>query len=227
MRDREKITVILLAGGVGSRMNADIPKQFMQLKEKPIALHSFELFASLPEVQEIIVVCAEKYRHHFTLPNSSIALTFAPPGARRQDSVYNGLQAMTISAPYICVHDSARPFIDAALIRIVVDAAILHGAAALGMPVKFTVKEVDAQGFVIHTPNRSRIWEVQTPQVLRRDLLEKGFSNAMQSNLDVTDDVSLVERLGLTVQLVEGSYSNIKITTREDLITAEAYLALA
>lgn len=220
------VTVILLAGGVGSRMQSKVPKQYLSLKNKPVALHSFELFMSLPEVAEIVVVSAPEYRSLFQQINPEIMLTFAMPGERRQDSVYSGLCAMKSQPQYVCVHDSARPCISAPLVRRVIDAAREHGAATSGMPIKFTVKECNGHHFVTNTPDRSHIWEIQTPQVIRADWLREGFQYALKHNLTVTDDVSLVELVNKTVKLVEGSYANLKITTPDDLILSEYLIGL-
>ncbi len=220
------ITAILLAGGTGSRMNSETPKQFLSLNRIPVARYSFDVLAAVPEIKEIVVVCHPDYQHLFALSNSAIKLTFALPGKERQDSVYNGLMAASIQPDFICIHDSARPFINKNLVEDVINAAKTHGAATTATPIKFTIKEANDNGFVTRTPDRSLYWEVQTPQVIRSDLLQRGFVNAHHHHLSVTDDVSLVEHLGLPVQLVKGSYFNLKITTPEDLHIAEAFISL-
>lgn len=217
MKQNQNVTVVLLAGGTGSRMKSEVPKQFLPIKDKVVARHSFDLFASMPEVKEIVVVCAPEYRHHFLSHSSHTKLTFAMPGERRQDSTYNGLMAVQTDCSLICVHDSARPLINIPLIRRVIEAAMQHGAATAGMPVKFTIKECNTQHFVERTPDRALIWEIQTPQVIQAHLLKEGFKHALRHKLSVTDDVSLVELLNLPVKLVEGCYTNLKITTPDDL----------
>ncbi len=211
-----RISVILVAGGIGSRMQAPQPKQFLPLHGKPIVRYSLDLFLSMPEISEVILVCHPAYRHFF----ANDRVIFALPGERRQDSVYNGLQEVK-NSDFVCIHDSARPNITIDNVREVIEAAKEHGAAALGMPIKFTIKESDADDFVVCTPDRSKIWEIQTPQVIRYDLLNEGFK---LEGLTVTDDVSLVEHLGRPVKLVKGSYSNLKITTKEDLAIAHQLL---
>lgn len=214
----KNLGVILLAGGMGTRMDSPVPKQFLLLEGKIIARYSFDLFLALPEIREIVVVCDPKYRHHFTLNNetpTSTPVLFALPGERRQDSVFNGLQQL--SSELICIHDAARPLINNDLIRRTLIAATQHGAAAAGMPVKFTIKEIDSEGFVTKTPPRAHLWEIQTPQTITVDLLRQGFVLANKNKLTVTDDVSLIELLNHPVQIVEGSYSNLKITTPEDI----------
>lgn len=216
--------VILLAGGIGSRMKAPIPKQFLTINQKPIIHYCYELFLAASGIAEISVVCPPEYQHFFTAHGQSPRLSFALPGLRRQDSVYNGLQAMKSKHSVICVHDGVRPFISQAIIQNVIDAAKLIGAATVGVPVKSTIKECDKTQMVLRTPDRSILWEIQTPQAIQRNLLEQGFEFAIHRNITVTDDVSLVELLGKPVKIVEGSYSNIKITTPDDLVFAEQVL---
>lgn len=214
---KQETSVILLAGGMGTRMQSITPKQFLTLGEKPIACHSFEFFLNMPQINEIVIVCSPDFRDFFS-KRSSKPVLFALPGERRQDSVYNGLLIST--KEIICVHDAARPFIDKDLVLRVLEAGNKHGAATVGMPVKFTIKESDAQSFVKNTPDRNKIWEIQTPQVLKREVIYQGFEYANQHQLTVTDDVSLAELIGHPVKLVEGSQTNLKITVPEDLTIA-------
>jgi 2-C-methyl-D-erythritol 4-phosphate cytidylyltransferase len=215
------VSVILLAGGKGTRMKTDIPKQFLQLREKPLARYSFDLFLTLNEVAEIIVVCDSAYHEVFFTEDTPIKIHFAEPGTHRQDSVYNGLQKVHAQSNLVCVHDSARPFVDAEMTRRALLAARKHGAATIGMPVKFTVKECDKNRMVTKTPPRDFVWEIQTPQVIQSALFKKGFQYIRENHIAVTDDASVVESIGLPVKLVEGSYRNLKITTYEDFLLAE------
>jgi 2-C-methyl-D-erythritol 4-phosphate cytidylyltransferase len=222
---QKKISTILLAGGTGSRMNSAIPKQFLSLHNKLIAHYSFDLFLSIPEISEIIVVCSPEYHSYFSLPHASQKkLHFAPPGERRQDSVYHGFQAITDQDSVVCIHDAARPCITLPLFQSVLKAALRYGAATNGVPLKFTVKELDSKGMVQKTLDRSKLWEIQTPQMILYPLLQKGFEEVHSKKITVTDDVSLVEELNLPVQVIEGSYHNIKITTPDDLIFAHHFL---
>jgi 2-C-methyl-D-erythritol 4-phosphate cytidylyltransferase len=219
-------SVILLAGGVGTRMRSKIPKQYLLIHNKPLALYSFEVFLSLPEVEEIIVVCDQEYEHLFNAYQTGKRIAFASPGFRRQDSVYNGIQKLNNPKPdrLICIHDAARPFIDATLVRRVVHMAEHWDAAVAGVQVKSTIKLCDSAQIVVHTLDRSHLWEMQTPQVINLELLKEGFDQANEKNLTVTDDVSLVELIGKPVKVVEGSYNNIKVTTPEDLILVQQYI---
>lgn len=214
------VSVVLLAGGKGTRLKSSIPKQFLSLRGKMVALYSLEIFLSLPEVKEVIVVCENAFFSLF----SGYPVKQALPGERRQDSLYNGLQACDPMFPWVCVHDAARPLISREACQRLFEDGKKIGAASLGMPVKWTVKECMNDKTVNRTLDRSLIWEIQTPQFLSRNILENGFSHANQHQLTVTDDVSLAELLGHPVKMVEGSYANLKITTPEDLVIAESLL---
>lgn len=215
-------SVVFLAGGLGTRMKSVIPKQYLTIHQKPLALYSFEVLASLPEVQDFIVVCEPQYETLFyeSAKSKGLHLKFALPGPRRQDSVFNGIQLLS-NNPLVCIHDSARPLIDPFVVREVVKAAENWEAAILGVKVKSTIKVCDGAQFIVDTPNRASLWEIQTPQVIRLNLLKEGFAYAQQHQLTVTDDVLLVELLGRPVKVVEGYYGNIKVTTPEDLIYVE------
>ncbi|MBI3236762.1 MAG: 2-C-methyl-D-erythritol 4-phosphate cytidylyltransferase [Chlamydiales bacterium] len=208
-------SVILLAGGEGTRLPSQTPKQFLNLHDKPVALHSFDLFANSPHVLEIVVVCALPYRHLFpSLP--SIQVHFALPGKRRQDSVYNGLLALSENPPIVCIHDSARPFLSNDAFEQLLEKAFLYKAAALAVPIKNTIKESDPNQFVQRTLDRSLLWEMHTPQAAAPHLLHKGFEIARAFDLDVTDDMALIELIGHPVKLVQDSPRNFKITTSQD-----------
>jgi 2-C-methyl-D-erythritol 4-phosphate cytidylyltransferase len=217
------ISVVLLAGGLGTRMGLPTPKQFLPLGGIPIVLHSFHLFAALHDVAEIIVVCDIPYRIHF--PDlSSPRVHFAMPGGRRQDSVWNGLCACLEQSNLICIHDSARPLLSEQDVRSVITAAREHRAAALAVPVKPIIKQGNDNGFVEKTLERSSLWEMHTPQVIAPDLLRKGFEIADKNRLTVADDTTLVELLGQPVKLVHGSEDNLKVMTPMDLTIVEALL---
>ncbi|XP_057834385.1 2-C-methyl-D-erythritol 4-phosphate cytidylyltransferase, chloroplastic isoform X2 [Cryptomeria japonica] len=223
---KESVSVILLAGGRGKRMGASIPKQYLPLLGMPIALYSFFTFSRISKVKEIIAVCDSSYRDVFEDARKSVSvnLKFASPGKERQDSVYNGLQEIDPLVDLVCVHDSARPLVSPEDVEKVLQDAWVHGAAVLGVPVKATIKEANNDSFVVKTLDRQTLWEMQTPQVIKPDLLRKGFELVERENLEVTDDVSIVEYLKHPVYITQGSYTNIKVTTPDDLLVAERIL---
>lgn len=216
--NRTFVSAILLAGGISKRMRSSTPKQYLTLKHKPIALHSFDIFKKVAEIKEIIVVCEPSYQPLF--PGARFAL----PGDRRQDSVFHGLQNIDSQAELVCIHDAARPLITTDMIGRVLHAGSLYGAATVGMPIKYTIKETQEDNFVKSTLDRTKMWEIQTPQVIKPHLLQEGFKIIREKNLTVTDDVSIVELLGHPVKIVEGSYGNLKITVAEDMFLAERLL---
>ncbi|KAG2447357.1 hypothetical protein HYH02_007685 [Chlamydomonas schloesseri] len=209
-------------------MGAAIPKQYLELRGQPIATYSLETFARMPEVGEIVIVCDPSWRDVFEkrFPGLPSHLTFkwALPGAERQDSVFNGLQQVDAGAAIVAVHDSARPLVTAQdALRCMLDGMTV-GAAVLGVQVKPTIKEVDKSGMVIQTLQRSKLWEVQTPQCIRPALLKEGFDLVKRNNLEVTDDVSIIEAMGKPVKITPGAYTNIKVTTPDDMAVAEKFL---
>ncbi|KAG7976790.1 hypothetical protein I3843_06G167700 [Carya illinoinensis] len=229
----KSVSVILLAGGKGKRMGASMPKQYLPLLGQPIALYSLYTFSQLIQVKEIIVVCDPSYKDIFegTKGKLCVEVKFALPGKERQDSVYSGLQAVDSSSELVCIHDSARPLVSTGDIEKVLKDGWLNGAAVLGVPVKATIKEANSQSFVVRTLDRKTLWEMQTPQVIKPDLLKKGFELVNRGGLEVTDDVSIVEHLKHPVYITEGSYTNIKtvlqVTTPDDLLLAERIMSLS
>ena len=155
-------------------------------------------------------------------------LAFANPGEERQGSVENGLSRLVELAGdacrYVAVHDSARPLVTVDEIQDVVNDAKEHGAAVLGVPCKATIKESEDGEMILRTIPRARLWEVHTPQVIDIKVLQEGFAKVEAENLEVTDDVSIVEALGKPVKLTKGEYTNLKITTPEDMEVATAIL---
>ncbi|XP_019463301.1 PREDICTED: 2-C-methyl-D-erythritol 4-phosphate cytidylyltransferase, chloroplastic isoform X1 [Lupinus angustifolius] len=221
------VSVVLLAGGKGKRMGANMPKQYLPLFGQPIALYSFHTFSTMLQVREIVVVCDPSYQDVFQdakPDHHQVQLKFALPGKERQDSVYSGLQAIDSNSELVCIHDSARPLVLSADVEKVLKDGLLNGAAVLGVPVKATIKEANNESFVVRTLDRKRLWEMQTPQVIKPKLLRKGFELVNREGLEVTDDVSIIEHLKHPVYITEGSYTNIKVTTPDDMILAERIL---
>ncbi|CAM9641693.1 unnamed protein product [Scytosiphon promiscuus] len=228
----ENVAAILLAGGVGKRMEADLPKQFLELQGETVLDHSLKLFLRLKGVSQLILVLDEQYRPMLEDLQSreSRLIGCSHSLLERQESVYNALQKVDVDASLVCIHDVARPLVTKA--SVIADAD-KHGAAVLGVPMKATVKarktprekkESEDGQFVQRTIDRSRLWDIQTPQVVKPDILRQGFERVMKEGWMVTDDVSIVEQLNLPVKLTEGEYTNLKLTTPEDLVIAAQIL---
>ena len=222
---------ILAAGGTGSRMAADQPKQLLPLVGLPILARSCRLLGDLPEVAEIVVVTPAAHRAACEaacqdfLPAPLLAhLRFAQGGKTRQDSVRAGLRALSPDLSLVLVHDAARPLADAALLRRCLEKAAQTGAAIAAVPATDTIKEVDEQGRILASPDRSRLWQAQTPQIVRRELLEQAFALAEQEGFQTTDEASLLEHAGIPVFVAEGDPKNLKITRPSDLRIARALL---
>jgi len=209
-------------------MGAAIPKQYLELRGKPIATWSLETFLGMDEVAEVVIVCDPSWKYIFEealqKAGSSKPVKFALPGAERQDSMTNGFKEIRQEASLVAIHDSARPMVTAEECRLCFKDAMATGAAVLGVPVKPTIKEIGPDGYVVKTLQRAALWEVQTPQVIAPALLQEGIELVARNNLEVTDDVSIIEALGKPVKITKGQYTNIKVTTPDDMSVAERFL---
>lgn len=212
--------VVIVAAGSGSRMNMGINKQFIKLRDKEIIAYTIEKFYNHNNIDEIVVVIKEEEAEFFKseILNKynfeNIKLTFG--GKERQDSVYNGLK-MLGNCDIVLIHDGARPFISEKLIDNCIKEAKKYNAVVVGVPVKDTIKVINEENDIVDTPDRSKLWAVQTPQTFNYDILINSYEDAFKNDFYGTDDAMLVERIGYKVKMIEGSYNNIKITTREDL----------
>ena len=225
-----KCTAIVLAAGQGKRMNSKIQKQFLMLKGKPVLYYSLAVFEESPEIDEIILVtgkeCIEYCKNEIIeVYGFQIVKLIVPGGQERFDSVYAGICACE-NCEYVFIHDGARPFVTEEIIVRTKEAVKKYGACIAGMPSKDTVKFADENGMVESTPNRSRVWSIQTPQVFAYKLIRNAHEKARQYDMkEITDDSMLIEQYGgVKVRLVEGSYENLKITTPEDILVAEKIL---
>ena len=217
-----RVSAIVLAAGRGIRFGGWGCKLFSKIKNKPLFLYSLEELNRHPLINEIIIVVNSANRAKIARRVRESGLTKVGKiilgGRRRQDSVYNGLGACGDDTGLVLIHDSARPFIDSRLISSVVKRAQESGAAIVGVPVKSTIKSASRAQVVEKTLEREKLWEIQTPQVFKIDKLLAAYRRFAKS--DVTDDSSLVEKLGVKVNIVAGDYRNIKVTTAEDLEVA-------
>jgi 2-C-methyl-D-erythritol 4-phosphate cytidylyltransferase len=216
----EKIGAIVVAAGQSQRMNG-LDKTFADLGEKPLLAWVLDTLQQCSAMDEIVVVLSrenlERGKKLQTEYGWSKVAALCVGGARRQDSVKEGLQRLT-DCQWVVIHDGARPLLSPDLVERGLVEARYTGAAIAAVPVKDTVKIATPDGFVRDTPRRDNLWAVQTPQVFRSDLIKQAHD---QITDDVSDDATMVERLGHRVKLYMGSYKNIKITTPDDLVMAE------
>ena len=213
-------------------MGSAQPKQLLQLAGETVLARSCQALLQVPELREIVIVaplahleaCQQVCMASLSQEQCS-RLMFTPGGASRQDSVQAGLARLSPALSLVLVHDAARPLVETDLLYACLHAAARHGAAIAAVPVSDTLKEVDsASGLIRATVDRGRLWQAQTPQVLQRNLIEQAYAKARIDGFQGTDEASLFEHAGFTVQVVPGSGRNLKITRPEDLLVAEALL---
>jgi 2-C-methyl-D-erythritol 4-phosphate cytidylyltransferase len=221
------VTAIVLAAGRGERFGSKTPKLLAKIGLKPIIIHTLEVLSRHSSVRDIILVVNPGNSKELIAKIEQYRIGkisgVVEGGLRRQDSLGNGLRVIDSRTDLVLIHDAARPFIDRKTISSVIAEAKRSGAAIVGVPVKATIKEVSglrSQVQVKKTLDRRKVWEIQTPQVFKKGLILKAYKRF--GKIDVTDDAMLVEKLGKKVNIVKGSYCNIKITTPEDLILAKA-----
>ncbi len=221
-----RVAAIVPAAGKGRRIKSRIQKPYIELCGKPILAHTLLRLSSSRLISEVVVAIDAKkvatFKRDIISKFRIKKIKVVNGGKERLDSVYNALQGLSDNIDYILVHDGIRPFITDNLIRTSLRAAKRFGASVVAVPVKPTLKYIGKNGCIKHTPDRKDYWEAQTPQVFRRDLLDEAYRRlGRKGRIKVTDDSMLVERLGVKPKIVLGSYSNIKITTQEDLALAK------
>jgi 2-C-methyl-D-erythritol 4-phosphate cytidylyltransferase len=219
------VSVIIPAAGFGERMGATIGKQFLLLAGKPILVHTLERFQACAMVDEIIV---STQRSSFSLieeiKKTYVLTKLKEPvegGQRRQDSISNALRVVDPRSEIVVVHDAVRPFVHLKEITQSIETATYYGASIVAVRAKDTMKLAATDGRVEKTLNRSSLWSAQTPQTFKKQLLFDAYAHAEKFNITATDDSFLIEQLGVSPIIVEGSYENIKITTPDDLLLAE------
>lgn len=216
-----KVAAIVPAAGKGERLGSKIHKPFVVIGKEPILAHTLAALDDSDYIDEVILVINEsdlaKARSLIKKDKLKKIKKITLGGKRRMDSVRSGLSEVSEDVDYVIVHDGVRPFLDNKMISSVLEGAKTFGAAITCVPVKPTVKEIEKGDFVTATLNRKSLVEVQTPQAFKKDILIRAYKKAFDDAVDATDDSVLVERLGIKVKAVKGSYKNIKITTVEDL----------
>jgi 2-C-methyl-D-erythritol 4-phosphate cytidylyltransferase len=220
-------SVVIAAAGKGTRMGLDMNKQYVEVHGRPILAMTIQRFEDCADVDEIVMVANENEieycrKNIVTKYGFTKVKAFASGGETRQQSVFNGLGRVSPDCGIVLIHDGARPFITRESIMACINGARTYGAACAAVPVKDTIKQAAGDGFVDRTIDRRGLWQIQTPQAFEYRLIMDAHRKALSAGVDGTDDAMLVERLGCKVKLVESDYYNIKITTREDLVFAEA-----
>lgn len=219
-------SAVVLAAGSSQRMGKD--KTFMEVGSMPVLLRTLHAFEKSQHVDEIIVVTrADKIQDTADLCNgngiSKLRMVIGG-GATRMESALAGVSACRKNAKLIAIHDGARPFVSQELISRTVYAAEKYISAVPAIPSTDTLKEVDENGVVISTPDRSRIFRVQTPQIFHADMIKGALTKAANEHLPITDDCSAMDMMGVKTHIVDGDLDNIKLTTPNDIVTAEAIL---
>ena len=222
------VSVIIPAAGQGKRMASGVNKVFLELGGKPMLVRTMLAFSAVSEVDELVVAAAADEADFLRKVLDKVPglkpFKVTAGGEERQFSVANALQAVNPEADIILTPAAARPLVSAATITAVIAEARQSGAAIAAVREKNTVKIVGEDGVVQATPDRATLWEVQTPQGFRKEILLEANRRADEDGFLGTDDASLVERIGVPVRIVKGEYSNIKVTTPEDMVVAEAIL---
>ncbi|MCM3635714.1 2-C-methyl-D-erythritol 4-phosphate cytidylyltransferase [Paenibacillus camelliae] len=222
----ERWGVVVVAAGRGTRMGTAESKQYLQLNGKPIIVHTLQNFQAMAFIDEIVLVVGkddiarcQQWCEQYRITKVKAII---PGGAERQYSVHAGLEE--IKSQWVLVHDGVRPFVTEAAVARCCKQAVIHGAAVLAVPVKDTIKQVNHEGVITATPDRKSLWAIQTPQAFRHELLLDAHVAAEQAGMLGTDDASVAEWRGAKVVVAEGEYTNIKITTPEDLPWAQLLL---
>jgi 2-C-methyl-D-erythritol 4-phosphate cytidylyltransferase len=222
---------LIVAAGQGKRMGADLPKQYLKLAGKPILFYTLKGFDRCTSITHIILTAPEadlKYCQNEIIGPANLhkPVTLVAGGTRRQDSVYNGLNAMAAAEGVVSIHDGVRPFFSNDLINACITGANKYGACIPAIPVFDTLKRVDTNHRICATLPRDQLYMAQTPQTFRLPLIIRAHAEALRQGWQATDDASLVERMGEPVHIVQGLRENLKITTPEDLAWAEDHLKI-
>jgi 2-C-methyl-D-erythritol 4-phosphate cytidylyltransferase len=220
-----KADAIIVSAGRGHRLKEASKKQFLLLAGKPILVHTLDTFETSPLIRSIVLVvgeedldyCSKEIVEKYRLQKITHII---PGGKERQDSVRNGMDALASDTAIVVIHDGVRPFVTREMVEESIRGAERLGAVVLAMPVKDTVKMANPDGIVLKTLDRESLWQIQTPQAFRAEMIREAYRRSAGDGFVGTDDASLVERLGIRVHILPGSYTNIKITTQEDLLWA-------
>ncbi|HZK11059.1 MAG TPA: 2-C-methyl-D-erythritol 4-phosphate cytidylyltransferase [Atribacterota bacterium] len=224
-----KIVALIAAAGKGRRMNSRISKPFIPVSGKPILAYTIDKFEKCKSIDKIYLIVnpEEKEICHKNIIlkyNFSKVQELVDGGDTRQDSIYNGLEALDRDTDIVVIHDGARPLVEENIIQNSIEKAQKYGAAIAAIPIKDTVKKSDNNFYISKTLNREEIWRAQTPQTFKYDIILPAYHQAYKDKYLATDDAAIVEKYGHKVKLIIGPEENIKITTPFDLIVAEVFL---
>ncbi len=228
MKTKPNCCAIIVAAGNSTRMALGYSKQFVPLCGIPAIVRTMAAFENAELIKSVIIVCRKEeinyVEHYIKKEKIKKVCKIVEGGSTRQQSVLAGIDSAPQETEYFAIHDGARALITAEEINRSVEDGFQYGASALAVPEKNTVKVIDQNGFVASTPERSKIWSVQTPQVFKKSVYLAAVKKAKEDGADYTDDCQLAEHIGVSVHLCEGKYTNIKLTTSDDIATAETIL---
>lgn len=232
-KKRCRTGAVILAGGQGKRMHSEVQKQYLMLGGRPLITYALEAFENSGVDDVVLVTGAGEEAYARTELVEAYGCfkvkAVVAGGKERYHSVYEGLKALG-GCDYVLIHDGARPLVTEAIIARAIDGAKQYEACVVGMPVKDTIKVADEQSYAAGTPDRTHLWQIQTPQAFAYPLVKAAYDRIMADErlqAGITDDAMVVEsQTEHRVKLIEGSYENLKVTTPEDMVVAEAFLAV-
>ena len=222
----KKISAIIVAAGSSNRMGLDTNKIFLDLCGKAVIERTISAFIDIPEINEIILVTRKEFFEDFKniLKKFYLSIKLVEGGSSREESTFNGLLEVSNNSDFVLCHDGARPLISKKTILNVINELDNYKAVITGVKSKDTIKVVSNEFEVISTPDRRSLYNIQTPQAFSKEVILEGYKKFFKDNRFATDDSSIVENLNVKIKLVEGEYSNIKITTKEDIFYARVLL---
>lgn len=219
---------VIVAAGKGKRMGTEISKQFLPLRGKEILAHTVEKFEHAENIRDIVLVTGQDSLQDVQDMAQEYGwqkiISVVAGGKERQDSVWNGLLAISEDTEIVLIHDGVRPFVTEDILNLSIETAVEMGGCVAGVPAKDTIKVCNSENISVDTPDRSTLWQIQTPQTFQKERIVKAYKQAKDAGFIGTDDASLAEYSGYPVKVIMGSYRNIKITTQEDLLIGEAFL---
>lgn len=227
-KDSGAVGAIIVGAGTGNRMGLGYNKIIADISGRPVIEWTIKNFIETGLIDNLVLVINPidlKEIDVIVKPyENMLDLKIVFGGTRRQDSVYNGIKALSKNVDIVLIHDAARPFINNTIVERSIIYAQKYGAACAGIQAKDTIKIVDENNTIVSTPERSKLWHAQTPQSFKKDIIVTAYKNASIKGIDATDDAALAEEAGFEVRMFEGSFKNIKLTSKIDLELAKIFL---